>query len=81
MSNKKSFEERHLALRNRSRRIIFNNDGGDVFTLPLDREPTAENLLSMRTRDLAGTHVDVISIQRSALGSVFLHIIPMWVRC
>ncbi|MCC7476625.1 MAG: hypothetical protein IT425_14645 [Pirellulales bacterium] len=41
---------------NRPRRIIFNNDGGDAIrTLKI---PTADGLLSVRTKQLVGTHVD-----------------------
>ncbi len=58
--NSKSFETRRLASRNRPRRIVFNNDGCDVFTLPADRPATPENFLAQRTLPLAGTQVDTI---------------------
>ena len=37
------------------RRIIFNNDGDDVF---LAEEPTPESFLAVRTKGIEGTHVD-----------------------
>lgn len=39
----------------RRRRVIFNNDGDDVF---LAEEPTAESFLATRCNGLKGTHVD-----------------------
>ncbi len=69
-----SIEPAHQALRDRPRRIIFNNDGCDVFTVPLESEPTADNLLAERTRDLAGTQVDVICYTTISSGfSLFTH--------
>ncbi len=44
----------------RQRRVIFNNDGAEVFLFPADKEVTPENVLDMRTTALAGTHVDAI---------------------
>lgn len=44
----------------RSRRIIFNNDGGDAMCFPADLEVTADNLLAQRTLPLVGSHVDSI---------------------
>lgn len=74
MKQHDAFEQRRIALRDRRRRIIFNNDGCDVFAVPVDREPTAENLLAMRTHNLADTHVDVISYTTVSSGfSLFTH--------
>ena len=47
-------------LAHRQRRLIFNNDGCDCLYFPKDKPATAENLLALRTTDLAGTHVDSI---------------------
>lgn len=69
-----AFDRAHQALRDRSRRVIFNNDGCDVFTVPPDQEPTAESLLAQRTRNLAGTQVDVLSYTTISSGfSLFTH--------
>jgi len=40
---------------NRRRRVIYNNDGDDVF---LATEPTPESFLAARSRGIEGTHVD-----------------------
>lgn len=51
-------ERKQLA--HRQRRLIFNNDGCDCLYFPKDKPATAENLLALRTSDLAGTQVDSI---------------------
>jgi len=45
-------------LANRTRRIIFNNDGNDIFNNP--KAGTAEGYLDQRTTPLAGSQVDAI---------------------
>lgn len=45
-------------LANRNRRIIFNNDGNDVFNTP--KAATPEGYLDERTSPLAGSQVDAI---------------------
>ncbi len=49
-----------VQLAHRQRRLIFNNDGCDCLYFPKDKPATAENLLALRTTDLAGTQVDSI---------------------
>ncbi len=68
------FEQRHRTLRDRPRRVIFNNDGCDVFTVSAESEPTAGNLLAQRSSGLADTHVDVMVYTTISSGfSLFTH--------
>lgn len=54
------FAKRRKEMLNRRRRVIFNNDGGDALGFPAGLEVNAENLLSLRTTPLVGSHVDTI---------------------
>ena len=65
--------DRHEA-RHRQRRVIFNNDGCDVYYFPTNHAPTAQNLLNMRTARLADTHVDTLVYTTISAGfSHFTH--------
>ena len=54
----------------RRRRIIFNNDGNDVFTC---KEPTLASFLDARTTALVGTHVDTIYYCTNVSLGMFTH--------
>lgn len=51
-------QRKHAA--HRQRRIIFNNDGNEVFLFPADKKVTPEAVLAMRTSPLADSQVDAI---------------------
>jgi hypothetical protein len=53
-------KQRRSEAANRQRRVIFNNDGNEVFLFPTDQEVTPENVLAMRTSPLVDSHVDTI---------------------
>jgi hypothetical protein len=56
----------------RQRRIIYNNDGGDVVRQMT--EPTVANLLEQRTNSLAGTQVDTLCYCTKSTGlDLFTH--------
>lgn len=64
--------EARLRARERTRRVLFNNDGGEPAVEM--KEPTAEDFLSRRTTKLAGTHVDAIFYCTRTSGfGVFTH--------
>ncbi len=56
--NENAFRQKRIALRQRKRRIIFNNDGCDSLYFPKSLEITPENFLLQRTSPLAGSQVD-----------------------
>ena len=53
-------EARRAKLLSRPRRVIFNNDGCEMFFMPL-KEPLIENFLKLRHTGLLDKKVDVIS--------------------
>src|SRR5687767_8414480 len=53
----RSMKELRRAANERTRRVIFNNDGDEPFHIA---NPTVEDLLNLRTSALPGTHVDSI---------------------
>ncbi len=69
-----TYEAQKQKLLSRRRRVVYNNDGCDVFAVPAESEPTPENLLAVRTRGLENTHVDVISYTTISSGfGLFTH--------
>ncbi len=58
--------------RDRTRRVLFNNDGGEPVVEM--KTPTAQDFLSRRTTKLAGTHVDsIFYCTRTSGFGVFTH--------
>ncbi len=58
--------------RDRSRRVLFNNDGGEPVVEM--KSPTAQDFLDRRTTKLAGTHVDsIFYCTRTSGFGVFTH--------
>jgi len=58
--NEKSLLKARKKAAHRRRRIIMNNDGNDTRTAANNRPVTPESLLSKRTTDVIGSHVDSI---------------------
>ena len=58
--NKTSLLAARKKAAHKRRRIIMNNDGNDTRAAATERPVTPENLLSKRTTDLIGSHVDSI---------------------
>jgi hypothetical protein len=68
------FKKKRKQMAQRRRRLIFNNDGDDIFRIGKDGKPdsllsdkktgsypmTPEGLLEVRTTNLAGSHVDAV---------------------
>lgn len=55
------FERQLEEAKRRPRPVIYNNDGGDAYLFPANREFSIENFLKLRTAALAGTSVSTIS--------------------
>ena len=51
-----SFEKDKQAMLSRRRRLIFNNDGGDVVKRPEKRFDQPRDFLRIRTTPLKGSH-------------------------
>ncbi len=57
----------------RKRRVIYNNDGDDVFDIQSSGKDICEDFLDVRSSQLIGSHVDSIFYCTCAAGLAFTH--------
>ncbi len=57
----------------RKRRVIYNNDGDDVFEIPRRKKELIDDFLDVRSTPLLGSHVDSVFYSSCAAGMAFTH--------
>ncbi len=71
---KDGFDVEKQKMLSRRRRLIFNNDGCDIFQVPGNPSSIIKDFLELRTAPLVDTHVDVISYSTISSGfGLFTH--------